>query len=390
MPTRRSSIIALAVLLAGASFSQLSAQSINGSWQGTLQPAEGREQRVVFKISTGDDDKLKALLYNADNAAPAIPVNPVTFQGSNLKMTIPALAGTFEGKLDTSGNSITGTFTQPGPPPIPLILNRATPSTAWVLPEPPPPPKPLAANAKLEFEVATIKPSMPGQPGKAFTVRGREFLTINTSLSDMIVFAYGIHAKQILNAPAWVETDKFDITAKPEGDGQPNLDQFKAMFQKLLADRFKLTFHRDKKELPVYAIVVGKNGPKLTKSEGDANAPPSLFFRGLGVLPARNASMSEFAGVMQSAVLDKPVLDQTGLTGKFDFTLTWTPDEFQFAGLGVRVPPPNDPSVTIGPRGTASPDLYTAFQEQLGLKLESTKAPAEVFVVDRIEKPSEN
>jgi uncharacterized protein (TIGR03435 family) len=271
-----------------------------------------------------------------------------------------------------------------------MTLNRATAQTAWVIPEPPPPPKPLAANAKLEFEVATIKPSMPGQPGKAFTIRGREFLTINTSLSDMVVFAYGIHARQILNAPAWVETDKFDITAKPEGNGQPNPDQYKVMFQKLLADRFKLTFHRDKKELSVYAIVVGKNGPKLTKSEGDANAPPSLFFRGLGVLPARNASMAEFAGVMQAAVLDKPVLDQTGLTGKFDFTLTWTPDEFQFAGLGVRVPPPNDPSVTIGPRGTASPDLFTAFQEQLGLKLESTKAPAEVFLVDRVEKPTEN
>jgi uncharacterized protein (TIGR03435 family) len=242
----------------------------------------------------------------------------------------------------------------------------------------------------LEFEVATIKPSNPDAPGKLFTIRGREFLTINTTLSDMVVFAYGIHAKQIVNAPAWVETEKFDVTAKPEGDGQPNSDQLKVMFQKLLADRFKLTFHRDKKELAVYAIVIGKNGPKLTKSEGNPNGPPSLLFRGLGMLPARNASMTEFAGVMQAAVLDKPVLDQTGLPGKFDFTLTWTPDEFQFAGLGVRVPPPGDARITIGPGGTSSPDLFTAFQEQLGLKLESTKAPAEVFVVDRVEKPSEN
>jgi uncharacterized protein (TIGR03435 family) len=100
--------------------------------------------------------------------------------------------------------------------------------------------------------------------------------------------------------------------------------------------------------------------------------------------------MAEFAGVMQGAVLDKPVIDQTGLAGKFDFTLTWTPDEFQFAGLGVRVPPPGDPSVTIAPGKAAAPDLYAAFQEQLGLKLESTKAPAEVFVIDRVEKPSDN
>ena len=390
MPTRTSLILALTVLSAGASFSQLSAQSITGTWQGTLQPPQGKELRVAFRISTGNDDKLKALLYNVDNAAPGIPANPITFQGSTLKMTIPAVAGTFEGRLEANGNSITGTFTQPGPPPIPLILNRATPTTAWVIPEPPAPPKPMAANANLVFEVATIKPSDPAAQGKLFTIRGRDFLTINTSLSDIIVFAYGIHAKQIINAPAWVETDKFDVTGKPEGEGQANLDQYRVMMQKLLADRFKLTFHRDKKELSVYTITIGKNGPKLTKSEGNPNGPPSLLFRGLGMLPAQNASMAEFAGVMQAAVLDKPVLDQTGLAGKFDFTLTWTPDEFQFAGLGVKVPPPGDPSVTIGPRGTASPDLFTAFQEQLGLKLESTKAPAEVFVIDRVEKPSEN
>jgi uncharacterized protein (TIGR03435 family) len=342
----------------------------------------GRDLRTVFKISTGDDDKLKGLFYSIDQSPQPIPVNPVTVQGSSVKLTIPALGGSYEGKLSADGNSMVGTWTQPGPPPIPMTLNRATTQTAWAIPEPPPPPKPLAANAKLEFEVATIKPSNPDTPGKAFTVRGREFLTINTTLSDMVVFAYGIHAKQFINGPAWVETDKFDITAKPEGDGQPNLDQYKAMFQKLLADRFKLAFHRDKKELSVYAMVVGKNGPKLTKSEGNPNSPPSLFFRGLGTLPARNASMAEFAGVLQGAVLDKPVVDQTGLTGKWDFTLTWTPDEFQFTGLGVKVPPPDGKS--------AAPDLFTAFQEQLGLKLESTKAPAEVFVIDRVEKPSAN
>ena len=92
--------------------------------------------------------------------------------------------------------------------------------------------------------------------------------------------------------------------------------------------------------------------------------------------------MAEFAGLMQSAVLDKPVIDQTGLPGRYDFTLKWTPDEFQFGGLGVKPPPPSD-------KDTA-PDLFTAFQQQLGLKLESTKAQVDVVVVDRVEKPSEN
>jgi len=388
MPTRRSMLIALA-LLSGASFSQLSAQSITGTWQGTLAVG-GTDLRTVFKISTGDDDKLKGLFYSIDQSPQGIPVNPVTVQGSTVRLTIPALGGAYEGKLTADASSMAGTWTQAGIPPIPMTLNRATPQTAWAIPEPPAPPKPMAANADPVFEVATIKPSAPNQPGKLFQVNGREFSTINTSVNDLIVFMYGIHSKQILNGPAWLETDLFDITAKPDGEGQPSMDQYKTMVKKLLADRFKLTFHRDKKELSVYAIVIGKNGPKLTKSEGDPNGSPSLLFRGLGLLPAQNASMADFAGVMQGAVLDKPVVDQTGLAGKFDFTLTWTPDEFQFAGLGIKVPPPGDPSVSIWPGGTAAPDLFTAFQQQLGLKLESTKAPAEVFVIDRVEKPTEN
>ena len=103
----------------------------------------------------------------------------------------------------------------------------------------------------------------------------------------------------------------------------------------------------------------------------------------LGVLPVMNATLGEFAGVMQLAVLDRPVVDKTGLQGRWDFTIRWTPDESQFASLGARVPPPsNDPN--------APPGLFTAMQEQLGLRLESTRAPVEVLVVDRIEKPSEN
>ena len=241
----------------------------------------------------------------------------------------------------------------------------------------------MAADASPEFEVATIKPATPDRPGKAFMVRGRQFSTINTTLNDLITFAYGIHAKQITGGPSWMETEKFDLAAQPGGEGQPNDKQWKGMVQKLLADRYKLTFHRDKKELGVYAIVVGKNGPKLTKSEGNPSGLPGLFFRGLGVLPATNATMADFAGVLQGAVLDRPVIDQTGLTGRWDFTLTWTPDEFQFGGMGAKIPPPTN-------KAAAPPDLFTAFQEQLGLKLESTKAPAEVFVIDRVAKPTDN
>jgi len=362
--------------------SALLAQDLTGTWQGTLQLPNGKELRTVLKISKADGAALRGVMFSIDQGGQAIPINPLTLQGSAVKMAMPGIGGSYEGKLESDGSTITGTFKQ-GPQPLALNLKRATAETAWAIPEPPPPPKPMAADATPEFEVATIKPATPDRPGKAFMVRGRQFSTINTTLNDLITFAYGIHAKQITSGPSWMETEKFDIAAQPNGEGQPNDKQWKGMVQKLLADRFKLAFHRDKKELGVYAIVLGKNGPKLTKSEGNPSGLPGLFFRGLGVLPATNATMADFAGVMQGAVLDRPVVDHTGLTGRWDFTLTWTPDEFQFGGMGAKMPPPAN-------AGAAPPDLFTAMQEQLGLKLESTKAPAEVFVIDKVAKPADN
>ena len=104
------------------------------------------------------------------------------------------------------------------------------------------------------FDVAVIKLNTSAGPGKGFQLRGRQFFTINTSVSDIITFAYGLHARQITGGPAWMESEKYDVTAKPAGEGQPNDKQWKIMFQKLLADRFQLTFHREKKELSVYAV----------------------------------------------------------------------------------------------------------------------------------------
>ncbi|MDQ2777090.1 MAG: M56 family metallopeptidase [Acidobacteriota bacterium] len=359
---------------------QTAAQDITGSWQGTLHA--GKDLRTVLKITKGDGGALKSTLYSIDQGGQGIPVTSISLQGSTVKYSIMMIDGSYEGKLSPDGNTMTGTWTQGGHP-IPLNLTRATPQTAWVIPEPPPPMKPMAADASPEFEVATIKPSKPDQPGKGFGVRGRHFSTLNTSLNDILMFAYGVQSRQILSGPPWMGTDKFDIAAEPDGEGQPNDKQWKTMIQKLLADRCKLKFHHEQKELSVYALVVGKNGPKLSKSEGDANGLPSLFFRGLGVLPAVNATMADLAGVMQGAVLDRPVVDQTGLKGRFDFTLKWTPDESQFQGMGIKVPPPSNAP-------DAPPGLFTAIQEELGLKLDATKAPVDVLVIDHVEKPSEN
>jgi uncharacterized protein (TIGR03435 family) len=369
-------IIAFAALPGSA----LLAQNVVGTWQGALQlPGQ---LRTVFKISTTDADTLKAVLYSIDQGGQPMPANTVTRNGSSIKISIVGIGGTFEGKLSADGNSIAGTWSQGGAP-LALNLKRVTPETAWTIPEPPRPPKPMAADADPSFDVATIKPSKPGTPGRLFRIQPGHFSTINTTLSSLIGFCYGVHPRQIVGAPAWVDTEKYNLDGKPDGEGQPSLDQWKKMVQKLLADRFQLSFHDDKKELPVFALVVAKSGPKLTKSEADANGVPSLLFRGLGMLPVRNATMADFAGVMQSAVLDRPVVDRTGLTGRYDFVLTWTPDETQFAALGGAPPAPID-------KPDAPPDLFTAIQQQAGLKFESTKASVDVMVIDKVERPSEN
>jgi len=360
----------------------LSAQDMIGTWQGSLQLPDGKALRTVLKVTKGDGGALKGNFYSIDQGGQPIPASSIALQGSTFTYVIAMIEGKYEGKLSADGNTVTGEWSQ-GPNPLPLVLTRATKATEWNIPEPPPKLPPMAANADPEFEVATIKPSKPDQQGKGFMVKGREFDTINTSPIDLITFAYGIHPKQIVGVPDWAGTDKYDLTAKPDGEGQPNDKQWKTMIQKLLANRFKFAFHHDKKELSVYTLVVAKGGSKMTKSEGDPNGLPGLFFHGLGDLPGRNATMADFAGVMQTAVLDRPVVDQTGLTGRFDFTLKWTPDESQFGGLGIKVPPPSD-------KPDAPPNLYQAIQEQMGLKLDPVKAPADVLVVDHVEKPSAN
>ena len=367
-------------LLSGRS---LLAQEISGTWQGTLET--GKSLRIVLKISKADDDTLKATMYSIDQGGQPIPVSAITFQGSTVKMTVAAISGAYEGKLGTDGNTIAGTWTQG--PPLPLNLTRATNDTAWTIPEPLPPPKRMAPDANPEFEVATIKPSKPEERFSLMVNRSGMLNTTGSSLSDLIKAAYDLHPRQITGGPSWLESDKYDVTGKPDQEGVPSLQQMKQMVQKLLADRFQLVFHRDKKELSVYAITVAKSGPKLTKDDSNPSGLPGFGLGGPGSLNVRNSTIAEFASMLQANILDQPAVDQTGFgSARYDFTLTWTPDAHQSVGFGSNAPPAPPP--TDNP--DAPPDLFTAFQQQLGLKLDSTKAPVDVFVIDRVEKPSEN
>jgi uncharacterized protein (TIGR03435 family) len=374
-------IFALAALPGGMLLAQ---NNIVGTWQGALQipQAPSGQLRLVIEISTTDADTLKAVLHSIDQGGVAIK-GTATLQGSAVKMALVGIGATFEGKLSADGSSIAGTWSQ-GPMPFNLNLKRATSETAWTIPEPPAPTKPMAAAADPVFEVATIKPSRPDEHLSILVnPSGSQFTTTATSLTNLISFAYGLHPRQVTGGPGWLETEKYDLLARPDVPGMPNEKQLRTMVQKLLAERFKLAFHFDKKELSVYSVVVGKTGPKLTKSEGDPNSLPGLGFGGLGRMRARNASVADFAGLMQTLVLDRPVVDQTGLHDRYDFTLNWTPDETQFGGLNGQLPAPSD-------KTDVPPDLYTAIQQQLGLKIEPTKASVEVLVIDHVEKPSEN
>ncbi len=376
--------------LAICSGSALFGQSFPGTWQGALKipQAPNGELRIVLKVSTTAADKLAADFFSIDQRTPAIPATSITASGSALKMTIEAINGAYEGRMSADGKTINGTWTQQGNS-LPLDLARATPETAWTIPEPPPPPKMMDPKATPEFEVATIKPSDPNRPGWGITVNASGvFRTLNTSLNDLIKFAYDVHAKQVSGSPAWADSEKFDVEAKPDTRGMPSVNQMKTMLQKLLADRFSLTFHNEKKELSVYAITVLKSGAKIKKEENSTIPIP-----GFGGLPqrgfnARNATLAEFARVLQAQFMDMPVVDQTGLGDtRYTFVVKFTLDP-GMRPFGGAVPPPSAQTSTADP--DAPPDLYSAMELQLGLRLQKTKAPVEVMVIDKVEKPSAN
>jgi len=354
-----------------------------GTWQGTLHITQAnRDLRTEIKIAKAGDGSYKLTFYSIDQGGQPFVGSKTTFQDGTLTFALDTIGGKYEGKMSADGKTITGTWTQ-GPNPIPLVLTRTEPDAAWPIPEPV---KPMAADADPGVDVATIKPGQPGRQGKGFGFNGTHFRTFNTDVNDLIAVAYGLHAKQIIGAPDWLGTDLFDIDVVPDMPGRPSIKQMGLILQKLLADRFALTFHHEQRELSVYAIQVGAGGPRMKVTAAGPNDQQGFGFRGLGDLIVTNMSMKEFATWMQSSVMDKPVVDQTGLTAKYDFTLKWTPDDSQFAQFrGAVTPPP-----AAGDNPNAPPSLYTAMQEQLGLKFSATKAPDDVMVIDHVDKPSPN
>jgi len=247
--------------------------------------------------------------------------------------------------------------------------------------------QPAARPRFDEFEVASIKPADPDATGRYIRMESAHgFHAKNHAVRTLVAAAYNLSPRAISGGPAWVDSEHYDIVAKTPYDLRPNLDEQMAMLRRLLADRFKLTFHREEKEMSIFALTVAKGGPKLKDSTVTADSfpagPPPLIFVVAPPavrLPGRYASMAELASVMQRAALDHPVVDETGLTGRYDFDLEWAPDETEFGGM-----------LGKGSDDSTKPNLSTALQQQLGLKLEATRGPVQVLVIDHVERPAEN
>ena len=250
------------------------------------------------------------------------------------------------------------------------------------------------AEQRPQFEVASVKPNVSGPgPVQIHTGAGSRFTATNVTLQSLVQFAYRVQAFQVIGGPDWINTDRFDIVAK--GDGAMQL-----MLQAMLADRFKLVSRAESRDLPIYNLVVarsdGRLGPSLHAStvgcdddRGNINkaplpsagAAPCGIRGGIGTMTLNGAPMAQFANTL-SGLLERTVVDRTALTGNFEGSLKWTPDEstpgLQKKAAFVAAVDPNGPSI------------FTALQEQLGLKLDAAKGPVDVLIVVSAQRPVAN
>ena len=229
------------------------------------------------------------------------------------------------------------------------------------------------------FEVASIHTRTDGT-GDTWTTRpfrfdfsGSKIFIENFRLIDLITYAYDLKDYELLGEPRWADIDRYDVTANSADGVSLTRDNARPMMRALLTDRFRLQVHTDMKDMPVYALVVAKGGPKLKESPPGTQRLFTLRSKGKSVLvTVTSGDMAQFtAQFSRHNSVDRPVIDKTGLTGTYDYKLEWGDD-------------------TAADADTRVPSIYTAVQEQLGLRLEPAKAPVRVLIIDRAEKPSEN
>lgn len=251
------------------------------------------------------------------------------------------------------------------------------------------------AQRKPVFEAATIKPTDPTASGSWFNTDPGRIDAQNWTFKSYILIAYSLRPYQLTGISGWMDSERFDINAKLEDIGEEGLPgkddpsvrrqaedgRIRIALQALLAERFQLKFHRESRTVTGYAMSLAKSGFKPAQVE--AGSGPSMRYGG-GHLTAKRASMQRMAVFLESE-LNQPVADLTNLAGFFDFTLDWTPEELRARSSGDA-----PPSVYVASDPSKAASIFTALQEQLGLKLETKKIPVEIIVVDSAERPSAN
>jgi len=366
---KRTVLCAIGLIAAMAS---LHAQTIAGTWQGTVTYPNSNSARLAITLKKDPDGSLRGRLNYVDHDF-GFAFSSITFAAPDLTFSQEATGMAFHGQLSADGKSIAGTLTQ-GKQYYPVTFSLATPDTLWKPAGPPP----MASNADPAYEVAIIKPAPPEEQHPIYNLTGTEFHATGTAAGELIKIVYKIRGRQILNMAPWVTDDKFDITAKPDTPGAASEDQTRIMVRKLLAERFHLVCHAGTQDYPALVMTLDPKGPRPKPSDPDVNSHNVMFYQQDGgdiVLRLSGADMQFFLKTLMDRYRDKQIVDQTGLTGTFDITL--------------RIPA--NAAVT-GSGGTEDEEgiSYIAAAEKAGFKFTSKKAPIPVVIIDHIDPPTPN
>jgi uncharacterized protein (TIGR03435 family) len=374
---KRTILCAICFLVA---LTSLHAQTILGTWQATLP--SGDNPRIAFKIETdaGGDGTLHGVVYEFDKGPATVALTSVTFIAPDLAVDQVNLDISFKGRLAPDGKSIAGTWTQ-GKQSYPLTLLLATPDTLFKRSGTAPLPL-MSPTADPAFEVATIKPTPPDAKGSSYRWRTRDFTGTNHSVQDLIEFAYQVRDRQISGAPAWMADTKFDIAGEPDTPGLPSIDQYRLMIKKLLASRFNLQLHTVQQTFPVYALTRDQNAPVLHHSDPELDAGSCYTYStddgkadGQTVAQCVGFTMQLFVGLLMNFIEDRQIVDETGLTGSFELTLTM-PTSAMHSG-------------PAGPEDDRADAVRHAIQP-LGFHLIPKKEAIPVLIIDNLDHPTPN
>ena len=346
----------------------LGAQSVNGTWQGTLPIPDS--PRVAFKLTKADDGSLRGVLYKIDKSSSGIAL---TFAPPNLSVEQVNADISYRGKLSADGKSIAGTWTQDKHS-YPLTLILATPETLWKRNGPGA--LPMSPTADPAFEVAAIRPSPPDAKGSSMNLKTRDFTAKNRSVRDMIEFSYQLRDRQISGGPSWMADAKFDITAKPDTEGLPSIDQYRLMIRKLLASRFQFQNHIVQQTFPVYALTRDDKAPELSHSDPEFDGYESCYVKdlpdGRTEVHCVGMSMPLLADLLMRVIPDRQIVDETGLAGYFEFTMRALTSDLN------------------SDQTDEWADAYRRALQPLGFMLVPKTKPLDVIVIDHLEKPSAN